>query len=55
MEWLLEAQSQERAVISGTVNNPCHIDDDQITESDSAILNDVTLIQRRSSVVYNST
>ncbi|XP_014213828.1 two pore calcium channel protein 1-like isoform X2 [Copidosoma floridanum] len=55
MEWLSEAKSQERFGTSSGVNN---FDEDSIdehrTETDSAILNGVTLTQRRQSAVFNS-
>lgn len=57
MEWLSEARSQERSATPGAIVNDYDDDsiDDHITETDSAILNGVTLTERRPSVVYNST
>ena len=55
LEWLSEAKSQERAITSNA-NNDFDEDsiDDHITETDSAILNGVTLTERRSSTIFSS-
>ncbi|OXU24398.1 hypothetical protein TSAR_012887 [Trichomalopsis sarcophagae] len=56
LEWLSEARSQERITTPSTVNDFDEDSiDDQINETDSAILNGVTLTQRRPSAVYSST
>lgn len=55
-EWLSEARSLEGSVTPGVIINDFDEDsiDDHITETDSAILNGVTLTERRPSAVYNS-
>ena len=51
IEWLSEAKSQEGITTSRAIND---YDDDNITETDSSILNGVTLSESRPSAIFST-